>query len=80
MDYTQHYDSPLDQIILASDGNALIGLWFDDQNYYCVYLLSSHIEKKIPIFDETIKWLDIYFTGKGPDFTPKFKKRTTDFP
>ena len=27
----------------------------------------------MPIFDETKKWLDIYFSGKNPDFTPKYK-------
>ena len=27
----------------------------------------------MPIFKETSKWLDIYFSGKDPDFTPKYK-------
>ena len=31
MEYTHHYDSPLGGITLASDGNALTGLWFDGQ-------------------------------------------------
>ena len=79
MDYTWHYESPLGRITLASDGNSLVGLWFDKQKYFSDVLSSSHIEKNLPIFEETIKWLDIYFSGKAPDFTPKLKMRTTDF-
>ena len=37
-------------------------------------------EKNLPIFEETCKWLDIYFSGKNPNFTPKYKiKGTTEF-
>ena len=79
MDYTWHYESPLGRITLASDGNSLVGLWFDKQKYFSDVLSSSHTEKNLPIFEETVKWLDIYFSGKAPDFTPKLKMRTTDF-
>ena len=30
-------------------------------------------ERKLPVFDETIKWLDIYFAGNEPEFTPRYK-------
>lgn len=30
-------------------------------------------EKDLKIFEETEKWLDIYFNGTKPDFTPKYK-------
>ncbi|MCR4601323.1 MAG: methylated-DNA--[protein]-cysteine S-methyltransferase [Clostridia bacterium] len=33
MDYINEYSSPLGKIILASDGTALTGLWFDGQKY-----------------------------------------------
>lgn len=36
--------------------------------------------RKITYFEETCKWLDIYFSGKEPDFTPKYKvNNLTDF-
>lgn len=36
--------------------------------------------KDLPIFKETAKWLDIYFSGQVPDFTPKYKiENLTDF-
>lgn len=79
MDYTYHYDSPLGGITLASDGTALTGLWFDSQKYFAVTLDPEHIEKAIPVFDETVRWLDIYFSGKEPGFTPPLNVKTTTF-
>ena len=34
MTYTQHYDSPLGGILLASDGTGLTGSWFDGEKYF----------------------------------------------
>ena len=79
MDYTHHYDSPLGGITLASDGDAIIGLWFDGQKYFGDTLDSECGEKALSIFDKADYWLDIYFSGKAPDFTPKLKMRTTTF-
>ncbi|MBR6710427.1 MAG: 6-O-methylguanine DNA methyltransferase, partial [Selenomonadaceae bacterium] len=73
MDYLYHYESPLGGITLASDGRALIGLWFDGQKYYADTLSNSFREAKLPVFEQTEKWLDIYFRGKKPDFTPELK-------
>ncbi|GFI62277.1 methylated-DNA--protein-cysteine methyltransferase [Clostridiales bacterium] len=33
----------------------------------------------LPIFNQAQKWLDIYFTGKNPDFTPSLNMKTTAF-
>lgn len=79
MDYTYHYDSPFGGITLASDGDSLIGLWFDKQKYFADTLEDEVFETALPIFDETAKWLDIYFSGKAPDFTPPLTMRTTQF-
>ena len=79
MEYIYKYKSPLGYITLASDGEALIGLWFDNQKYFGDRLNEKHEEKLLPIFKETIKWLDIYFSGKIPDFTPPLLMKTTEF-
>ena len=79
MDYTWHYDSPLGGITLASDGEALVGLWFDGQKYFADALDIEHQEKMLPVFEDTGLWLDHYFSGKEPGFTPKLNMRTTDF-
>ena len=79
MEYTAHYDSPLGGITLASDGTALIGLWFDGQKYYADALDAEHEEADMSVFEQTKKWLDLYFSGKVPDFTPPLNMKTTEF-
>jgi methylated-DNA-[protein]-cysteine S-methyltransferase len=79
VDYIWHYTSPLGRITLASDGEALTGLWFDGQKFFGTGLDARNEEKRLPIFDETFRWLDIYFSGKAPDFTPELNVRTTPF-
>lgn len=77
--YTYHYASPLGDITLASDGEALIGLWFDGQKYFGQTLGKEHVKAGLPVFDETVRWLDIYFSGKEPDHTPPIRLNTTPF-
>ena len=80
MDYTTHYDSPLGGITMASDGTALVGLWFDGQKYFADTLAEEHEERPdLAVFDQTRRWLDIYFSGKAPDFTPALLMRTSPF-
>ena len=79
MEYIHHYESPLGAITLASDGEALIGLWFDGQKYFADCLDAEYEEKMLPIFEQADKWLDIYFSGKEPDFTPPLTMKTTEF-
>ena len=70
MQYISHYQSPLGDILLASDDAGLTGLWFEGQRYFALHLDEEHAEKENRIFDQTRKWLDIYFSGKEPDFIP----------
>ena len=52
--------------LLGSNGNALTGLWFDGQKYFASSLSDKYEEKLLPVFSQTIKWLDIYFSGGKP--------------
>ncbi len=79
MDYIHHYDSQLGGITLASDGENLVGLWFDQQKYFGDTISEVYEEQDLPIFRETIQWLDIYFSRKDPGFTPPLVMRTTAF-
>ena len=47
MDYIHHYSSPLGGITVASDGEAITGLWFDGQKYFADTLEKEHDEKWI---------------------------------
>ena len=71
MDYIFHYDSSVGPITLGSDGEALTGLWFDGEKYFGSTLGKTHEEKDLPVFAETVRWLDIYFTGRDPGFLPQ---------
>ena len=79
MDYTWHYDSPLGGITMASDGMALIGLWFDGQKHFAATLGPRHGRKMLPVFHDAEKWLDTYFNGKVPKFTPRLNLRGSAF-
>lgn len=70
MTFTQHYDSPLGGILLAADETGLTGLWFDGQKYFARDLPIQHTEQDTPVLSETRRWLDMYFTGREPDFLP----------
>ena len=73
MIYSKKYQFPIGEIILNSDGEYLIAVCFKDRKDYQRYIKKSE-EKELPIFDETMKWLDLYFQGKDPGFIPKFKR------
>ena len=64
---------------MASDGTGLTGLWFDGQKYFAAALSPEHTEKMLPVFSRTEAWLDIYFSGQAPDFTPELHPRATAF-
>ncbi len=70
MTYIQHYSSPLDGILLAADEIGLTGLWLDGAKYYADSLPAEHIECETPILIDSKRWLDVYFSGNEPDFTP----------
>ena len=79
MIYTYHYRSPLGGITLSSNGTELTGLWFDGQKYFGDTLPKECQEKALPVFEQTVRWLDTYFNGEVPDFTPPLCMETTPF-
>lgn len=70
MTFIQHYDSPLGGILLAADEVGLTGLWFDGQKYFACDLPAERVERNTPALSEAKRWLDIYFTGREPEFIP----------
>lgn len=67
MNYAAKIQTPMGNVLLASDGKNLIGLWFAGQKYYGESMDSS-IEYKdgLPVFIQTKKWLERYFAGEMP--------------
>ncbi|MCQ2372592.1 MAG: methylated-DNA--[protein]-cysteine S-methyltransferase [Phascolarctobacterium sp.] len=78
MQYTTHYTSPLGELILACDDIGLVGLWFAGQKYEAAGLKDAHTQEHL-ILEQTKNWLDIYFTGKEPDFFPPLHASGSDF-
>ena len=69
-EYTCTYKSELGNILLAADEIGLTGLWFEGQKYFANTLPEEHISQETPILTDAKKWLDIYFSGEEPKFTP----------
>lgn len=79
MQYTTTYQSPLGKLLLAADKTGLTGLWFEGEKFYADSLDPEHEERNIPVFDDVRRWLDIYFSGREPDFTPPIHMIGSDF-
>lgn len=78
--YIQFYHSPLGELVMSSNGSALTGLGLASQQAAGAAIAGSRPqEKSLPIFQETARWLDSYFRGRAPSFTPKLKLSGSDF-
>lgn len=65
MIYTTHYKSPIGEILLASDGDSLIGLWLENQKYFLATIKEETIDKPdLKVFIQTQLWLEYYFQGE----------------
>ena len=80
MHYLSHYESPLGAMTMASDGEHLTGLWFDGQKYDRSTIDGDAVLKPyLPVFLRTTQWLDTYFEGADPGFTPPIRVEGSDF-
>ena len=70
MVYTCTYPSPLGNILLAADEVGLMGLWFEGQKYFANTLPRECISQETPVLTQAKTWLDLYFSGQNPTFTP----------
>lgn len=66
------YKTPdgFDDLIMASDGEVLTGLWFEGSRNAPEARSGAH---EPPVLRETRRWLDAYFSGRRPDFTPPYR-------
>ena len=78
--FISHYDSPLGGMIMASNGIALTALKFEGRtsaSYFTAERISG--DSVLPVFEEVRQWLDMYFAGEKPDFTPPLAPQGTPF-
>lgn len=57
-----------DDLLLRSDGGVLTGLWFESCD-----VETQNLASLPPVIQDTFRWLDIYFSGRQPDFTPTYR-------
>ena len=72
--YTAAYHSPVGPIVIESDGEALTGLRFGEEELAlrskdfgvgtAPHPMPTQAVCSLPIFDEVIRWLDDYFAGR----------------
>ena len=80
MIYTNDYESPLGNILLAGDEQGLTGLWFTESGRYIEPTLKKGASRhEMDYFDQTKEWLDIYFSGRDPGFFPRIHLVGSDF-
>ena len=81
----------LSDLLMSSDGESLTGVWFEGSKDEEKILQAGDNEKKrkknrqktrendeqklLPVFEETIGWLDGYFAGKPPEKLPPIKRK-----
>ena len=79
MIYTGTCDSPLGKITFAGNEAGLSGLWMEGQKYFASGISGSCELGELEVFRKTRKWLEIYFSGKEPDFIPPLYLTGTPF-
>ena len=75
MEYIKYYDSPVGKLTLVSDGESLTELRFEKAETQTVL----ETEKRLPVFTEAVRWLDVYFNGKDPGFIPQLNPQGSAF-
>lgn len=83
------YPSPLGELLLASDGAGLTGLWFAGAKYFGAGLspralaaaqaLKARGAPESAVLRETAGWLDAYFAGRAPGKLPPLHPAGTAF-
>ena len=79
MTYIGHYQSPLGDILIATDEIGVYGLWFENQKYYASGLKEPYEEKDTELILKVKKWLDLYFKQEQPSIDFPLHFIGTDF-
>ncbi len=74
MEYIWKYKTPegFDDLVMSGDGEALTGLRFAGPRDSLRRGAAVEL-RETPVFRETCRWLDEYFAGRDPGFTPNYR-------
>lgn len=79
MIYINEYKSPIGEIVIAGNEEFITGLYFKGQKYFMNGITETPQKNLTPVIKTAEEWLDIYFSGKIPDFTPPIKISASPF-
>ncbi len=78
MKQVSRYGSPMGDLFLVADETGLIQLGFEEQNP-CFQNMEFEMEEKSLVLEKAKQWLDVYFSGREPDFMPPLSRQGTRF-
>ena len=79
MQRTCRWLSPLGPMLLAAEGDWLTGAWFEGQKYFGRTLAAGRAEGDTPVLTLARRWLEVYFSGREPDFAVPLRPSGTPF-
>ena len=77
--YYKKTASPLGEITLRSDGEALTGLWFADDKHYGAKDIAGAAMADLDVFMQAEAWLAEYFAGREPKVSVPLKLQGSEF-
>lgn len=77
--YYKKLASPLGEITLRSDGEALTGLWFADDKHYGARDIAGAALADLDVFMQAEAWLAEYFAGREPKASVPLKLQGSEF-
>lgn len=77
MYYSTDYSSPIGKMLIASDGEAICGVWFYGQKHFPA--TDFIVNDDLAIFKKVANWLDDYFNGKNPKVNFRLKPQGSQF-
>ena len=80
MYYSTRYTSPLGEMLIVSDGEAICGVWFCGQKHFKSSIPDEITQNDdLPIFKKVKTWFDSYFNGENPAIDFKLKPEGSEF-
>lgn len=80
MYYSTDYSSPIGEMLIVSDGEAICGVWFYGQKYFKSTIDEEPvINDDLAIFKQVKQWFDDYFNGLNPEIDFEIRLQGSEF-
>ncbi len=80
MYYSTNYISPIGEMMIVSDGEAICGVWFYGQKHFKSSINDEIIEDSdLAVFSDVFNFFDDYFQGLNPEITFPLRPHGSEF-